>query len=703
MAQLMMHADVLKRYHKLPTKVQKKVATLIERFQENPWDTAIGLHSLKESMLDTKVRGADLPDGYRAIIIAPEQGDTFLLVHIDSHDRAYSWARSKRFEVHGSTGNFQIFDVKETTQALQESTVTTSLSTNNYPLQQLSDDEFYQAGVPKLLIPSLRQIQSNHEFDVLREYLPLECYDVLLGVVAGLSLDQSISQALGLDADETQLAQVEGPGDFSQLTQRPHRDLVVIEGENALKSMLEDGSLEEWRVFLHPAQRKLVEWNTKGSMSITGAAGTGKTVALMHRAIYLAQQLKDSKERILFTTFTTNLAITIKSYLHKLNPIFADRIEVTHLYQLARTICLRAGWKGRIATPDELDDLWEEVWIDPAIDNSPLPKLEIRKEFELVVDANGIDTEEEYLTAIRTGRPRLGRKQRKQMWSIFQTFRRLLLKCHLMTIEGAIHQARLAVEQGNFPKFRHVLSDEIQDFGLEALKLLAVLSPIDENLTNPLCVAGDGHQRIYRAKVPLSRAGINIKGRSKQLRVNYRTSEQIRQFAQSIVEGIAIDDLDEGITSTVGDRSVFTGPDPEILFCRDAETEAQLIVQWVKDLMKADEFKSYEICITPYKQSIRGVFKSEGIPTFELEPLKEDPGKAEAGVRLGTMKRIKGLEFRAIAMACTPENDAMNNLSSADPLERCERYVAATRARERLLVCINQGERLQSGQTISTT
>lgn len=691
MAQLMMHADVLKRYHKLPTKVQKKVATLIERFQENPWDPSIGLHGLKETMLDAKVRGADLPDGYRAIIIAPEQGDTFLLVHIDSHDRAYAWAQNKRFEVHDRTGAFQIFDVKETTQAIQESSTSGSQpQVNNYPLQQLSDDEFYQAGVPKLLIPTLRQIQSDHEFDVLREYLPSECYDVLLGVVAGLPLDQAISQALGLDVDDSQLTQIEGPGDFSQLAQRPNRDLVVVEGEDALKAMLEGGTLEEWRVFLHPKQQKLVEWRTNGAMSITGAAGTGKTVALMHRAIYLAKRLKDPKERILLTTFTTNLAITIKSYLQRLNPIAADRIEVTHLYQLARTICIRAGWKGRIATQEEVGELWTEVWNDPATTDLPLPKPEIQKEFELVVDANGIDTEEEYLTAIRSGRPRLGRKQRKQIWSIIQIFRRLLLKRHLMTVEGAIHQARLAVEQGNFPKFRHVLADEIQDFGLEALKLLASLSPVEDNLTDPLCVAGDGHQRIYRMKVPLIRAGINVKGRSKQLKVNYRTSEQIRLFAQSIVEGIDIDDLDEGVTLTVGDHSVFTGPEPEIAPCANEETEAKQITQWVKELIEQNGFASYEICVTPYKPIIRGVLESAGIQTYELMPLSEDPGKAEPGVRLGTMKRIKGLEFRAIAMACTDPNDAMNQLPSAVLLERCERYVAASRARERLLVCTSQ-------------
>ena len=688
MAQLMMHAEVLKRFYKLPKKVQKKVPEIIEKFHKNPWDSSIGLHGLKETMLDPKVRGADLPDGYRAIIIAPEQGETFLLVYIDSHDRAYAWAKNKRFEVHSITGAFQIFDVQETTEALQ-GTVAEITTVQEYPLQNLSDNDLYHAGVPKLLIPAVRQVYTDHDLEVISVYLPPECYETLLGVVAGLSLDEALAQALGTDIDDHQPVTVAGPGDFSQLTQRPNRDLVVVEGEETLKAMLEGGSLEEWRIFLHPKQRKIVEWQTNGPMSITGAAGTGKTVALMHRAVYLAKHISNPKDRILLTTFTTNLSVTIKSYIRRLDPILAEYIEVTNLNLLARTICSRSGWKGRIASPEELDDLWDEVWADPTIVNLPMSKLELQKEFNLVIDANGVDSEEAYLTTVRTGYPRMGRKERREAWPIFQAFRRLLLKRNLLTFEGAIHQARLAVEQGNFTPFRHVLADEIQDFSLEALKLIAALSQADRGLSNSLCVAGDGHQRIYRGKVPLSLAGINVRGRSRQLKVNYRTSEQIRLFAQSMLDGIGIDDLDEGRTTIVGDRSVFTGPKPEVIQCTDDKEEAKCIATWAKELIEQDKFADYEICITPYKPAIRTALEAEGIQTFELKPREEDPGPEEPGVRMGTMKRIKGLEFRAIAMGCASKLDAMNNLAEAELLERCERYVAATRARERLLVCVN--------------
>jgi mRNA-degrading endonuclease RelE of RelBE toxin-antitoxin system len=688
MAILMMHSEVLKRFHKLPAKVQKRVPELIDKFQNNPYDPAVGLHGLKETMLDAKVRGADLPDGYRAIIIAPEKGDTFLLVYIDSHDRAYDWAKNKRFEVHTSTGAFQLFDVQLTTQVLQE---TVSKQEETYPLQALSDDELYHAGVPKQLIPSVRLVKTDEELELLGEYLPTECYEVLCGVAAGLPLDEALAHALGSIDEKVAVA---GPGDFSLLAARANRDLVIVEGEEDLKAMLSGGSLEEWRVFLHPKQRKIVEFRTNGPMSITGAAGTGKTVALMHRAVYLAKHLQNSKEKskdkILLITFTTNLSVTIKSYIRRLNPVAAEKIDVTNLNQLARTICNRGGWSGRIATPEEINDLWDEVWADATVTDLPMSKLELQKEFDLVVDAYGIETEEAYLTAVRTGRPRMGRKQRRDAWAVFQVFRRLLLKRNLLTFEGAIHQARFVVEQGNFPTFRHVLADEVQDFSLEALKLIGALSPIKQELTNPLCVAGDAHQRIYRTKVPLSFAGINVKGRSRQLKVNYRTSQQIRRFAQSILEGVQIDDLDDGQSTTVGDISAFTGPEPDIIYCINENEEAKQIATWIKQLIEQDGFADHEICVTPYRKETRTILEAEGIKTYELKPREEDPGAEEPGVRLGTMKRIKGLEFRAIVMACQNQTDAMNNLDTSELLERCERYVAATRARERLMICVSK-------------
>jgi len=234
-----------------------------------------------------------------------------------------------------------------------------------------------------------------------------------------------------------------------------------------------------------------------------------------------------------------------------------------------------------------------------------------------------------------------------------------------------------------------VLVDEVQDFSLEALRLIRALSPIDDNAANPLCTVGDGHQRIYRNKIPMSRAGIDIRGRrSQRLKVNYRTSEQIRRYAQGILEGLDIDDLDGGTAVTVGDHSLFTGPAPSVQTCANARAEAEAIVAWVRERMENQGLATHEICVTPYKAPIRTALEAAGIPTFELKPREMDPGEEEPGVRLGTMHRIKGLEFRAVVLACGNTDDPLHHIGEAESRERCTRYVAATRAREYLLVTL---------------
>jgi hypothetical protein len=688
MATLMIHRQILKQFHKLPSKVQKRVAELIEEFQRDPYAEAIGLHPLPEMMLDPKVRGiTKFPDGYRAIVIAPDKGDTYLLVHIDTHDRAYQWARKKRFEVHEMTGVFQVFDAEELHTVVQE-TSQPALPTSRYPLSQLSDDELFKAGVPKPLLPAVRSIHSDAALEALSDYLPPDCRDVLFGLAAGMPLEQALEEMLGATTTAAQETVPESPGDFTKIQASPNFDLILVEGEDELKRILE-GSLEEWRIFLHPYQRKLVRWKTHGPMHITGAAGTGKTVALMHRAVHLARELADAHARVLITTFTTNLSITIKHLIQRLAPDVADRIEVTNLHALARTICSRCGWKGRMAEEEEIAQMWDEVWLDPSLGELPMVKEALQREYEVVIDPNGIDGEETYLSAVRTGLPRISRQQRRAAWPVFRAFQRGLKKRHLLTFEGAIHEARLAVEQGNFTRYAHVLVDEVQDFSLEALRLIRTISPMDLGTPDPLCTVGDGHQRIYRTKIPMSRAGIDTRGRSRRLKINYRTSEQIRRFAQGILQGLEIDDLDGGVTTTVGDHSVFKGPEPMVEQCADGKAEADAIVAWVQMVMEHSGLATHEICVTPYKPAIRAALTAAGLATFELKPREEDPGSEEPGVRMGTMKRIKGLEFRAVALACADPRDPMNRISEADIRDRCERYVAVTRAREHVLIVVS--------------
>ena len=284
MAQLMLHRDVLKTFGRLPAKVQKKVYELIRKFEQDPKQASTHLEPLAGTR-DPKVRSARVGDDYRAIVIAPQQGDIFLLMHVDHHDEAYRWCRNRQFEAHGSLGTLQVFDVEQATKAVAADIPPPTIvaTTPAYPLAALSDQELFEAGVPRALIPAVRAVHDDQGFTRLEEYLPKEASQVLYGVVLGLSLNDALEEMLGeLDAGASKPA---GPGDFSHLAEVTSMDLVMIEGEEHLKEILSE-DIEEWRVFLHPYQRKLVRRETRGPMKVFGAAGTGKTVVLMNTELF---------------------------------------------------------------------------------------------------------------------------------------------------------------------------------------------------------------------------------------------------------------------------------------------------------------------------------------------------------------------------------------------------------------------------------
>ena len=681
MAKMMLHRDVLKNFGKLPAKVQKKVVELTRKFEGDSTQASIHLEPINAAK-DSKVRSARVGLDYRAIVIAPEKGDTFLLMHIDHHDEAYQWCLNKRFEAHLALGTLQVFDVEQAERSLQAveqeeadaAPIEPAEKRPNYILQALTDDELFQAGVPEALIPAVRAVRSDDDFERLADYLPPEAAQVLFGVASGMPLDEAINEMLGA-LDE--IEKPTGPGDFSHLVEITNMDLVLVQGEEHLREILSE-DIEEWRVFLHPYQRKLVEWHTRGPMKIFGAAGTGKTVVLMHRAAWLAQRCSGD-EKVLITTFTTNLSVTIKGLMGKLAPSVIDRIEVTNLHQLARTICARAQWQGKIAEREDLYAVWQKVMAMPTASELDFTPEFVRDEFEQIIDPMGITTEEEYLTVVRSGRKPLRRKQRKALWKVFVEVRRQFSGRNLLTFDGLIHKAREVVERGAFPRYRYVLVDEIQDFSLEALRLVASISPIAQELDNPLCVVGDGHQRIYNpVAVPLSRAGIEVRGRSHRLKINYRTSEEIRDWAHATLEGVEVDDLDGEQAITQGDRSIFHGPEPQLVTCSNEDEAANAVVAWVKGLTESGQLKTHEICLTPINSRVISALQSNGFATVELKARQADPGQEESGVRFGTKKRIKGLEFKAVAILDVGSQESLS--------DRFENYVAATRARQQLLV-----------------
>ena len=474
------------------------------------------------------------------------------------------------------------------------------------------------------------------------------------------------------------------------------RRFVVVEDDASLESML-DAPLEKWRVFLHPSQRQLVERNWNGPVRVLGGAGTGKSVVALHRAAWLAEKVFTSPgDRLLFTTFTRNLAADTRANLARLcGPEALSRIDVAHLDKWVVDLLQRAGYRYEIrwwgASP-ELEELWGKAVALGA--DLAFPPSFYRDEWELVVQAQGCETWPDYKKASRSGRGvRMSRAQRQSVWPVFEEYRHQLEKHGLREPEDALRDAAALLEQGKVRvNLKSILVDEAQDMSTNAFRLLR--SAIPEERANDLFIVGDGHQRIYRKRVVLSHAGVNVRGRGRRLRINYRTTDEIRRYAVALLENVDFDDLDAGVDSSRGYRSLTHGELPEVRELGSFEAEIAAIVGWLgdTDLSRACLVARTNDLVGRYAEAL----EARGVTTRTVRPnVAEDP--SAPGLRVATMHRVKGLEYDRMVVAgvtgdavplsaVVGRSDDAAVRREAELMERALLYVALTRARQAALI-----------------
>lgn len=271
---------------------------------------------------------------------------------------------------------------------------------------------------------------------------------------------------------------------------------------------------------------------------------------------------------------------------------------------------------------------------------------------------------------------------------MFEKYRLELNDAGLKEIEDAYRDAvTLIVSKGIQSPYTSVIVDEAQDLGLNAFKLIRYLVPEQKN---DLFIVGDAHQRIYGNKVVLGHCGIKITGRSQKLRINYRTTEEIRQWAVSVLNGIAFDDLDNGVDDNKGYRSLMTGAEPLIKCFNSAAEEADFIICSLRQLTTKELSKA---CISVRRNSDIDRYKlaltDAKIEFFQLDSNTFDDFQHQ-GVRLATMHRVKGLEFDYMYVAGINEGILPLNILDSDDVtvirahewrERSLLYVAISRAK----------------------
>ena len=524
-------------------------------------------------------------------------------------------------------------------------------------------------------------------FDAAKDKLPRDAYEALDYVRVGLDPKDVVAELYG----ETDVGKA---GDMAAALQNPitKMQFYIADGEEDLKAMM-NAPLEKWRVYLHPSQRRIVMKEYKGPARILGGAGTGKTVVAMHRAKELASHCLGG-EKILFTTFTENLAADILENLRKIcTPDVMKHIEVVHLDQWVNRYLRAHDYPYTIVYGDQIRDMWKKAETFTGEDFD-LPDGFFQEEWETIIQAQNIQSVAEYVKAPRPGRGlRLDRKTRMLVWKVFEEYRAMMDEEKVCDSACAMNECAQLLTSGPAVRlYASVIVDEGQDFGPSAYRLIRAIAGTEH--TNDLFIVGDAHQRIYKNKVILSRCGINVRGRSGKLRMNYRTTEEIRHRAMNVLVGLSFDDLDEGIDDGKGYISLSHGAHPTVTAYASQDQEAAALVKSIQEQIAAG-IDPREICVVARTGTLVDEYKKyltdAGIASFEIKRRQADD-RSRMGVRLATMHRVKGLEFTAVYIVAANRNyiplkSAVNRNDPAEREaamigERCLLYVAMTRAKK---------------------
>jgi len=695
-ARLAIDKDFLDDYSKLEKTVQAAVKAAIDKFAAH---THAGLHLEKiNHCKDDRIRTIRIDQHWRGVVLAPETGDTYSLLRVMPHDKAIEYAGSRRFTVNEALGVVEIRDQAALDQ-VQPALEQAATATDARLFAHVPDKDMARLGIDEHTRTIARLLTSEAHLDALERMIPEMQYNALYLLAGGLSVEE-VWQEVAQDAPSSPV----DTGNLVKAMERTPSRVVFVDSNDGLDKILKH-PFAKWRVFLHPAQRKIAYASRyAGPVQVTGGAGTGKTVTALHRAAYLARKAGgqlaglEAARSVLVTTFTKNLAEALQSQFELLvdDEETRGRVEIRNVDSLAYRVVEQArGARPGIVEGRELDELWVAAATEAAL---AYPATFLNREWVQVILAQDLRTEQEYLTASRAGQGMpLGKAQRRQVWQVTRQVEARLRALGRGTFTQLANEAAQLLREGTAQlPYRHVIVDEGQDLHPAQWRLLRAAVPSGPD---DMFIVGDVHQRIYDNRVSLARVGINVRGRSKRLTVNYRTTQEILALAVPALGKATLTGLDDEADSLAGYRSPLHGRRPKVVGTRTREAEYDALVRQVT-AWREEGIEPHAIGVTARSNSIgkdaSSALNAVGIPTVSLSAKSR-----KDAVRVGTMHGMKGLEFQAVAVigvadgivpapaAVTPEED--DHVAHAQDLqrERCLLFVACTRARDHLYLSYN--------------
>jgi hypothetical protein len=673
--QLFIHDSFFDAFSVLPRQMQKKTREFLKKFKENPTSAAINYEKIS-TFKDQSLRTVRIDSKYRAIVQAPEKGDGYHLLWVDNHDEAMDWARNKVFSWNQATQAFQLFEKHEEAIQLPKPTEIALFS-------QLSEKDLLNIGTPNELLELVKSINSREELDSYKPNLPTDVYEYLYYFTDGIPLSEILEDIESGKEDKN-------PMQSSNALKHTY----IVTDDAHLEDIL-NGNFEKWKLFLHPSQRNLAYRDYNGPVKVTGGAGTGKTVCALHRIKYLVDKLNVFDKPILFTTYTKSLTQYLQETIKGLG-IPDDSVEIINIDKLIYDLANNSEYKifkSKVGffSPEQEKNIWRQALEKHA---SQYDSEFYYTEYNEVILPQNITSETQYQTASRIGRnTRIGKKDKEEIWKVVVEFQALksdnyskIELCNLLVAYFAKQKTK---------PYSYLVCDEIQDFSNSELSLLRSLVLEREN---DMFMVGDPYQNIYRKSLNFAKSGIVVKGRrSKKLKINYRTTEEIKTLSMRVVSNVSVEDFDGNKETLQGFLSLMHGTNPEYNTFNNPEQEDQFVLERINDLISSGKVLPSEICICSRTNNglddIKKMLNNANLKYLDLSSSKTN----SSAINVSTFHNLKGHEFKVVivkGMSSTTvpfKNPNYNNYTEKEreqyeQQERSLYYVVFTRAIQSLLI-----------------
>ena len=674
----------------LPKKIQTKVVNFQRKFRE--CTTANGMHLEPIAQFnDASMRTARIDDNYRAVIGLID--DNAYLLFVGTHENAYNWGIRKKLVWNDHTQACQLVTVHQISETVVKTEESESKET--YPYDNVLEEQWLKIGVPEELIAQVKLIKSLDDLELLEEYLPTDAFENIYNLLDGENIDDIIAEIEDGQAKENE---------DQLLSNNNKRRFVELTDDDALQRIL-DNDMDKWQLFLHPSQQKLVDADYKGTMKVSGGAGTGKTVAALHRLKHLSG---NPEAKILFTTYTRTLRENLEELVKKMG-INRSRCTLSNIDQVlietARQYNIKDGYKILDYSGDEESlKLWREVLETEVTEFDE--KFLYDEYIDVIVYFGNTDVKS-YMMQQRVGRTKaLSRKQRIEIWKLVEKYIELKQERKVVDRLELFNETTKYLNDNNIRPYTNVIADEFQDFSNPELKFLRAL--VAEG-RNDLFLTGDPMQRIYSGrKINFGAAGINVRGvRSRRLKINYRTTEPIKKVAVSVIKGITFEDMDGGTESMNGYVSLIHGGEKPIYkIVGNATDEVTQTAEWVNECIN-NQINANDICIAApsmgLMKELQSYLHTNGIAYKVLKGTSKQG--ASNGISLCTLHSLKGLEFKVVVLIGINERNIPSKVTEGYPFtgmdaldkkeflssKRSLLYVAITRARQ-LVYMVGYGE-----------